>query len=90
MNYPTVVQRAYAIKRDMNELNSGQAALKGVGTSQGHNNNKKRKWEASPGRNTTGIPPCDICGKKHKEPCCFGKGVCYLYGQAGHVWKDCP
>ena len=90
MDYPTIMQRAYAIEWDRNELKVGQGNQKETITSLVHNNNKKRKWEAGLGRNTSGISTCNTSSKKHRGPCLFGKGVCYLCGQRGHVRKDCP
>ncbi|XP_052171513.1 uncharacterized protein LOC127787492 [Diospyros lotus] len=79
-NYFAVVQRAYAIERDRIEMGMDQATLKGTGSSQGCNNDKKRRWEAGPRRNVLEVPTCKICGKKHKDLCIFAKGGggCFL------------
>ncbi|XP_052177626.1 uncharacterized protein LOC127791686 [Diospyros lotus] len=89
-DYATLVERAYTIENERNELRMVQAASRGASASHGRGNGKKRKWETSSGKNASEIPPCKICGKKHRDPCRFAKGVCYLCGQAGHLQKDCP
>ncbi|XP_016165760.1 uncharacterized protein LOC107608500 [Arachis ipaensis] len=33
---------------------------------------------------------CHRCGKYHSGPCRFGTGVCYSYGQPGHLANSCP
>lgn len=34
-------------------------------------------------------PPCTKCGKQHNGDCMFGSGVCYHYGELGHMQRDC-
>ncbi|XP_052197353.1 uncharacterized protein LOC127804521 [Diospyros lotus] len=89
-DYPTVVQRAYAIEHDRGEWRATQALFRGSKASQGSTSGKKRRGEVGSSSETMKLPSCTRCGKKHRGPCLFGQLVCYLCGQAGQVRRDCP
>ena len=59
-------------------------------TSQGTG---KRKAEViQPIRSTkkAKVEPCKTCGKQHQGTCRTITGVCFVYGQKGHIAKYCP
>ncbi|XP_052198293.1 uncharacterized protein LOC127805580 [Diospyros lotus] len=90
IDYPTVVQRAYAIERDHGEWRAAQALFRGSKASQASTSGKKRRGEAGSSGETMKLPSCTRCGKKHQGPCLFGQLVCHLCGQTRHVRRDCP
>ncbi|XP_052197351.1 uncharacterized protein LOC127804519 [Diospyros lotus] len=90
-DYSTLVHRAYIIERERSELRAALTATRGSGSAQGQGNDRKRKGAPGPSRGTPDIPPCKTCGKRHRDPCRYDRGVtCYTCGQAGHVQRDCP
>ncbi|XP_052210449.1 uncharacterized protein LOC127813488 [Diospyros lotus] len=90
-DYSTLVHRAYIIERERSELRAALTATRGSSSAQGQGNDRKRKGAPGPSRGTPDIPPCKTCGKRHRDPCRYDRGVtCYTCGQAGHVQRDCP
>ncbi|XP_052204027.1 uncharacterized protein LOC127809303 [Diospyros lotus] len=71
-DYPTVVQRAYAIEHDRGEWRAAQALFRGSKASQGSTSGKKRRGEVGSSSETMKLPSCARCGKKHRGPCLFG------------------
>ena len=65
MDYPTIVQRAYAIEKDRVEMGIEQPSSKEAGSSQGRSSNKESKWEAGSMKNLPEVPACKICGKSY-------------------------
>ncbi|XP_052206788.1 uncharacterized protein LOC127811118 [Diospyros lotus] len=90
-DFPSVVRRAHAIERSIQEAKMEQVAKTVVMGKTRGNNSKKRRWDSSSSNRTVKATACKTGGRWHRGQCKIAQGnVCYHCVQPGHMRKDYP